>query len=103
MLLVNKWDLEEEIEIKEADLKRFSKIHGIPYIWTSAKSGMNVDDSFLKMTQSLIEKRDLEEENGERSKIGKKGKGKGGFESTNLFRSAEKAMKDKDVIGCCKD
>ena len=57
ILLVNKSDLEEKTEITEEDLKKFSKIHSIPYLWTSAKSGLNVDDSFLKMTQSLIQKK----------------------------------------------
>ena len=101
ILLVNKSDLEEKTEITEEDLKKFSKIHSIPYLWTSAKSGLNVDDSFLKMTQSLIQKRELEEESGAKSRTGKKGKAKGTGDSTNLFKTADKAMTDKSTVNCC--
>ena len=101
MLLVNKSDLEEKCEISDEDLKKISKKHGIPYLWTSAKSGINVDDSFLKMTQSLISKREMEEESGHRSKIGKKGN-KGTLEGTNLFKNAEKAMNEKQMA-CCNN
>ena len=100
MLIVNKADLEEKTEITEEDLKKFSKIHGIPYMWTSAKSGINVDDSFLKMTQSLIQKREMEEDSGQKSRIGKRGKGKTNHEGTNLFKNAEKAMKGEQVMSC---
>ena len=48
---MNKSDLESKTEITEADLNKFSKIHGIPYMWTSARSGTNVDEAFMKMTQ----------------------------------------------------
>ena len=103
ILLVNKSDLEGKIEITDDDLKKFSKMHSIPYIWTSAKSGLNVDDSFLKLTQSLIEKRELEEESGYKSKTGKRGKPKATADSTNLFRSADKAMTEKPTINCCNN
>eukprot|EP00343_Euplotes_focardii_P001264 CAMPEP_0205803548 /NCGR_PEP_ID=MMETSP0205-20121125/6236_1 /ASSEMBLY_ACC=CAM_ASM_000278 /TAXON_ID=36767 /ORGANISM="Euplotes focardii, Strain TN1" /LENGTH=168 /DNA_ID=CAMNT_0053071805 /DNA_START=182 /DNA_END=688 /DNA_ORIENTATION=- len=101
MLIVNKCDLEEKTEISDEDLKKFSKLHGIPYMWTSAKSGINVDDSFMKMTQSLISKREMEEESGSRFKTGKKGT-KGGLGGTNLFKNAEKAMSEKNV-SCCNN
>ncbi|CAI2380120.1 unnamed protein product [Moneuplotes crassus] len=101
MLIVNKSDLEEKTEISDEDLKKFSKLHGIPYMWTSAKSGINVDDSFLKMTQSLISKRELEDESGLKTKTGKKGT-KSTLEGSNLFRNAEKAMNDKET-SCCNN
>ena len=103
ILLVNKSDLEGKVEITEEDLKKFSKIHSIPYLWTSAKSGSNVDDSFLKMTQSLIQKREMEEESGHKSKTGKRGKPKTTGEGTNLFRSADKAMTEKPMTSCCNN
>ena len=103
ILLVNKSDLEAKTEITDADLKKFSKIHGIPYLWTSAKSGINVDDAFLKMTQSLIAKREMEEESGQKSKTGKRGKTADGSDGTNLFKSADKAMKDQKTMACCNN
>lgn len=54
ILLVNKCDVEDKIEVTEEDLERFSKQHNISYLYTSAKSGHNVDKGFLKMTQELI-------------------------------------------------
>ena len=99
ILLVNKSDLEEKAEITEEDLKKFSKIHSIPYLWTSAKSGLNVDDAFLKMTQSLIQKRELEEGTGAKSKSSKKGKSKTG-DTTNLFQSADRAMSEQSSANC---
>lgn len=55
ILLVNKSDLESKIEVTEDDLKAFEAEYQIPYLYTSAKSGHNVDQGFLKMTQDLIE------------------------------------------------
>ena len=103
ILLVNKSDLESKTEITEADLNKFSKIHGIPYMWTSARSGTNVDEAFMKMTQWLIQKREMEEESGIKSKTGKRGKSVDSRETTNLFKNADRAMKDEKTIACCKN
>ena len=54
------------------------------------------------MTQSLIAKREMEEENGHRSKVGKKGNKGGTLEGTNLFKNAEKAMNEKQM-SCCNN
>ena len=50
ILLVNKADKEDMIEVSEEELERFAKQHGISYIFTSAKTGKNVDQAFMKMT-----------------------------------------------------
>ena len=58
VLIVNKSDLEDKTEVTPEDLERFSKEHGIPYMYTSAKNGYNVDKAFMKMTQELIKVRE---------------------------------------------
>ena len=58
VLIVNKSDLEDKTEVTPEDLEWFSKEHGIPYMYTSAKNGYNVDKAFMKMTQELIKVRE---------------------------------------------
>ncbi len=62
ILLVNKADQTKNVEVTEEDLERFKQNYGIEYLYTSAKTGSNVDKSFLQMTQQLISTRDKDEE-----------------------------------------
>ena len=57
-VLANKSDCPaEEIEVTDAEIKKFEEESGIKVIKTSAKTGENVDESFLDMTKKLIVKR----------------------------------------------
>ena len=57
-VLANKSDcLAEEVEVTDADIKKFEEESGLKVIKTSAKTGENVDESFLDMTKKLIVKR----------------------------------------------
>jgi len=60
VVLANKSDVEEEAEVSEADIKKFEEETGLKVIKTSAKTGKNVDESFLEMTKKLIVKRNSE-------------------------------------------
>ena len=53
MVFANKSDItdESEIQVSEEEIKQFMKRTGIPVIRTSARTGQNVDDSFLDMTK----------------------------------------------------
>lgn len=65
IVLLNKSDYDEDqIQISEVDIAKFEKDTGIICLQSSAKSGQNVDEAFLKVTKKLMEKKDLEEENG---------------------------------------
>ena len=44
----------EEIQVTEQDIKDLQAAKNIPVIMTSAKSGNNVDESFIDMTKRLI-------------------------------------------------
>jgi len=57
MVLANKSDLEEEIEVSEAEIKQFEEEYKTKVVRTSAKTGKNVDESFLEMTKKLIVKK----------------------------------------------
>ena len=57
MVLANKSDMEDEIEVSEADIKKFEEEYKLKVIKTSAKTGINVDESFLEMTKKLIVKK----------------------------------------------
>jgi small GTP-binding protein len=50
----NKIDLKSKIEIRRKNLQEMAKKFGAPYIWTSAKSGKNVDFAFYKLAKILI-------------------------------------------------
>ena len=57
MVLANKADMEEEVEVSETDIKKFEEDYKLKVIRTSAKTGTNVDESFLEMTKKLIIKK----------------------------------------------
>ena len=53
-----------------------SQEHNLEILDVSAKTGKNVDDAFLKVTKSLMDKKDKEDELGTTKKIGTRGKNK---------------------------
>jgi GTPase SAR1 family protein len=57
MVLANKADMEDEIEVSDAEIKKFEEEYKLKVIKTSAKSGANVDESFLDITKKLIVKK----------------------------------------------
>jgi len=57
MVLANKSDMEDEVEVSETDIKKFEEEYKLKVIKTSAKTGLNVDESFLEMTKKLIVKK----------------------------------------------
>lgn len=57
MVLANKSDIEEEAEVSDVDIRKFEEEFSLKVIKTSAKSGLNVDESFLEMTKKLIVKK----------------------------------------------
>ena len=90
ILLVNKWDVDEDLkQVTESDIAKMSKEHDLEILEVSAKTGKNVDDAFLKCTKTLMEKRDKEEELGT-VKIGPRGKNK-------LFANPKKTKHES----CC--
>ncbi len=57
-VLANKSDSPiDEIEVSDADIKKFEEECKLKVMKVSAKTGMNVDDSFLEMTKKLIVKK----------------------------------------------
>lgn len=59
MVLANKSDL-DEVEVTDADMAKFEEERGIKIVKASAKTGQNVDESFLDMTKKLIIKQNQE-------------------------------------------
>ena len=57
MVLANKADMNEDIEVTDAEIKKFEEEQNLKVIKTSAKAGTNVDESFLEMTKKLIVKK----------------------------------------------
>jgi GTPase SAR1 family protein len=57
MVLANKADIDEDVEVTETDIKKFEEEYKLKVIKTSAKTGLNVDESFLEMTKKLIIKK----------------------------------------------
>ncbi len=49
LLVVNKTDLESNAEYSEKDVGQFAKAYGSEYVMTSAKTGLNVEDAFLRL------------------------------------------------------
>lgn len=58
MVLANKSDCPaEEVEVSEADIKKFEEENKLKVMKVSAKTGLNVDESFLEITKKLIVKK----------------------------------------------
>ncbi|TFF88710.1 MAG: GTP-binding protein [Promethearchaeota archaeon] len=56
LLVGNKIDLEDEIEVPYKDAKELSKKLEIPFIQTSAKNGNNVDRAFGSLAYNMVKK-----------------------------------------------
>ena len=59
----------------------------------------DLDDAWEKC-QEEIREREMEEESGHKSRVGKKGNSQSTLEGTNLFKNAEKAMNSEKSVNC---
>jgi len=55
--LIDEPDAAEEIQVSEQEINQYSQAKQIPIIRTSARTGNNVDESFIDMTKQLIVKK----------------------------------------------
>lgn len=53
IFVANKSDLKDSIKIKEKTLKNFADKYQAPYVYTSAKTGDNVEDAFRMLGELL--------------------------------------------------
>lgn len=73
MVLANKSDAPtDEIEVTDADIKKFEEETKIKVIKTSAKTGANVDESFLDITKKLMVKKNNSSQDDKKKTIGLK-------------------------------
>lgn len=72
MVLANKADVEEDAEVSEAEIKKFEEEHKLKVVKTSAKTGLNVDESFLEMTKKLIVKKNSSSQDDKKKSVGLK-------------------------------
>jgi len=57
VLVANKADLTAEAAFGAADLAEMANIFGCTYVLTSAKSGQNVEDAFLRLASQIVKAR----------------------------------------------
>ncbi|TNV85129.1 hypothetical protein FGO68_gene195 [Halteria grandinella] len=108
MVLANKSDSEaDELEVSEADIKKFEEETGLKVLKTSAKTGSNVDDSFLEMTKKLIVKRNSSTQEEKKKTIGLKklketidGNGQGEAARTGAGAGASSQSQSSNI--CCQ-
>lgn len=73
MVLANKSDCPpEEVEVTDAEIKKFEEDNKLKVIKASAKTGENVDESFLEMTKKLIVKKNNSSQDDKKKTIGLK-------------------------------
>lgn len=53
--LANKADLKDQMAVTEADVRKAAESHNAPYLFTSAKTGANVEDAFAALAQLIAE------------------------------------------------
>ncbi len=88
ILVGNKCDCTEKRQVSYDQGKEFADSHGMKFIETSAKTSLNVGDSFISMTSDIIKQIQAKEVN--------KHTDQG---NVNLSTSKGKDLKTKD---CCK-
>lgn len=54
-VLANKVDLKEQMELTEDKLSEFAEKHNAQYLFTSAKTGENVEEAFVLMAKQIVE------------------------------------------------
>ena len=52
----NKCDQESAREVPKEEAQEFANQFGMPFLETSAKNSVNVDEAFLKMTKEIKDK-----------------------------------------------
>ncbi|KAJ3434449.1 small gtp binding protein rab8 [Anaeramoeba flamelloides] len=57
ILVANKTDLEKQREVSKEEGLKLANKYSIPYIETSAKSGKNVEEAFLKLAKKVLSKK----------------------------------------------
>lgn len=56
LLIGNKADLKNKIEVEEEEAKSFGEKNNMDFIITSAKTGLNVEEAFKNLIQKILEK-----------------------------------------------
>ncbi|MFO8020558.1 MAG: Rab family GTPase [Promethearchaeia archaeon] len=56
LLVGNKSDLKNQIKIGEEEAKEFAEKYNMDMIFTSAKTGKNVEDAFINLTEKIVKK-----------------------------------------------
>jgi small GTP-binding protein len=54
--LANKSDLKDQLEVTDADVSRAAAAYKAPYLFTSAKTGANVEAAFSKLAQMIAQR-----------------------------------------------
>ncbi|KAJ5070897.1 small gtp binding protein rab8 [Anaeramoeba ignava] len=55
ILIGNKCDLEKEREVSKEEAQKFADKHGIPFIETSAKENINIDEAFFLLIKTILQ------------------------------------------------
>ena len=90
IVLANKADAEENVEVSDNDIRKFEEENKIKITKVSAKTGLNVDDSFLDMTKKLIVKK---------NSSGDDKKGAMGLRMLN--KGGDVNVNSQSGMGCC--
>jgi len=57
ILIGNKSDLEDERQVKKEEGERAAKEYNIPFYETSCKTGINIDEVFIRITKEILNKK----------------------------------------------
>ncbi len=70
LFLLNKSDLMDQTRMKQDEIMNLAKKHGTSFLFTSAKTGKNVDKAFMRLSEMLLQKEEKKRSSNKVSMIG---------------------------------
>ena len=98
LLLLNKSDLMDQTAIKQDEIIDLAKKHDISFLFTSAKTGKNVDKAFMRLSEMLLQKEQKKRSSAAVSMMRKTNLPKGSEDKFSRIMKVPNISKDNESV-----